>query len=201
MSRLPGVEVVVVGAGVTGAAAAYELSRAGVKTAIIEAGEVGSVASGASAGGVRQQNRDPRELSIAMKAIQRWPHLEDELGADLHYYQDGNVYLVEFEADLPAVEARVKREQEAGLEVEMVDSSCCGMAGNFGLAADTIDVSLAMGELSLLPAVRKAAADTIIVADGTSCRHQIRDGAGRKAVHVARVLAASAQGAARTKAI
>jgi hypothetical protein len=54
-------------------------------------------------------------------------------------------------------------------------------------------VSLAMGELSLLPAVRKADADTLIVADGTSCRHQIHDGAGRDAMHVARVLAKSLQ--------
>ena len=75
------------------------------------------------------------------------------------------------------------------LEVETVESSCCGMAGAFGYAADTIDVSLAMGELSLLPAVRKAPSDAIIVADGTSCRHQIHDGTGRDAVHVARVLA------------
>ena len=65
------------------------------------------------------------------------------------------------------------------------------MAGAFGYAADTIDVSLAMGELSLLPAVRKADADTLIVADGTSCRHQIHDGASREALHVARVLAMS----------
>ena len=65
------------------------------------------------------------------------------------------------------------------------------MAGAFGYDADTIDVSLAMGELSLLPAVRKARADTLIVADGTSCRHQIHDGAGREALHVARVLAMS----------
>ena len=63
----------------------------------------------------------------------------------------------------------------------------------FGYAADTIDVSLAMGELSLLPAVRKADADTLIVADGTSCRHQIHDGTGREAIHVARVLAMSLQ--------
>jgi FAD/FMN-containing dehydrogenase/Fe-S oxidoreductase len=75
------------------------------------------------------------------------------------------------------------------LTVETVESSCCGMAGAFGYGADTIDVSLAMGELSLLPAVRKAAEDAIIVADGTSCRHQIHDGTGREAVHVARVLA------------
>ena len=65
------------------------------------------------------------------------------------------------------------------------------MAGAFGYAADTIDVSKAMGELSLLPAVRKADAGTIIVADGTSCRHQIHDGTGREAIHVARVLAMS----------
>jgi Fe-S oxidoreductase len=78
-----------------------------------------------------------------------------------------------------------------GLTVETVESSCCGMAGSFGYAAETIDVSLAMAELSLLPAVRKADADTLIVADGTSCRHQIHDGAGREALHVARVLAMS----------
>jgi Fe-S oxidoreductase len=77
------------------------------------------------------------------------------------------------------------------LAVETIESSCCGMAGSFGYGADTIDVSLAMGELSLLPAVRKADADAIIVANGTSCRHQIHDGTGRDAVHLARVLAMS----------
>jgi Fe-S oxidoreductase len=76
-----------------------------------------------------------------------------------------------------------------GLEVEPIESSCCGMAGAFGFGAETIDVSMAMGELSLLPAVRKSSAGDIIVADGTSCRHQIKDGAGREALHVARVLA------------
>jgi Fe-S oxidoreductase len=77
------------------------------------------------------------------------------------------------------------------LKVETIESSCCGMAGAFGYAAETIEASLAMGELSLLPAVRKASAGDIIVADGTSCRHQIKDGAGRDAIHVARVLAMS----------
>jgi FAD/FMN-containing dehydrogenase/Fe-S oxidoreductase len=75
-----------------------------------------------------------------------------------------------------------------GLEVEEVESSCCGMAGAFGYGAGTIDVSLAMGELSLLPAVRAAGADVLVVADGMSCRQQIRDGAGRQALHAARVL-------------
>ena len=75
------------------------------------------------------------------------------------------------------------------LEVEKIESSCCGMAGAFGYQAETVDVSLAMGELSLLPAARAADADTVLVADGTSCRHQIESGAGRKAVHVASLLA------------
>jgi FAD/FMN-containing dehydrogenase/Fe-S oxidoreductase len=78
-----------------------------------------------------------------------------------------------------------------GLKVEPIESSCCGMAGAFGYHADTIAVSRAMGELTLLPAVRKAPDDAIIVADGTSCRHQIKDGTEREAVHVARVLANS----------
>jgi len=77
------------------------------------------------------------------------------------------------------------------LEVETVTSSCCGMAGAFGYGADTYDVSMRMGELSLLPAVRASGDDTLVVADGTSCRHQIRDGTGRTALHVAKVLRAA----------
>jgi Fe-S oxidoreductase len=75
-----------------------------------------------------------------------------------------------------------------GLDVEVVDSSCCGMAGSFGYQAENWDVSMKMAEAALLPAVRAAPAETMIVADGTSCRHQIRDGAKRNAVHVARIL-------------
>jgi FAD/FMN-containing dehydrogenase/Fe-S oxidoreductase len=78
-----------------------------------------------------------------------------------------------------------------GTEVESVEASCCGMAGAFGYGADTYEVSMAMGELSLLPAVRGAAPDTLIAADGFSCRHQIKDGTGRQAQHVARILDAA----------
>jgi FAD/FMN-containing dehydrogenase/Fe-S oxidoreductase len=84
-----------------------------------------------------------------------------------------------------------------GLEVETVETSCCGMAGAFGYGADTYEASLAMGELSLLPAVRKAAPDAIIAADGFSCRHQIHDGTGRTALHVARILREAMTGAGR----
>ena len=75
-----------------------------------------------------------------------------------------------------------------GLEVETIQSSCCGMAGSFGFDAKHYDLSMEMAEANLLPAVRAADADTLIVADGSSCRQQIRDGTGRQALHVARVL-------------
>jgi Fe-S oxidoreductase len=75
-----------------------------------------------------------------------------------------------------------------GLSVNVIDSSCCGMAGAFGYEANHYDISMQMAELSLLPAVRSAPAEALIVADGTSCRHQIQDGAKRRAVHVACVL-------------
>ena len=75
-----------------------------------------------------------------------------------------------------------------GLTVRPIESSCCGMAGAFGYAVETLEASKAMAELTLLPAVRAAAPDDLIVADGTSCRHQIADLAGRPALHSARVL-------------
>jgi FAD/FMN-containing dehydrogenase/Fe-S oxidoreductase len=75
-----------------------------------------------------------------------------------------------------------------GAKVTAIESSCCGMAGSFGYHAEHYDVSMSMGELSLFPAVRAAAADATVVADGTSCRAQIADGTGRGAVHAAVVL-------------
>jgi Fe-S oxidoreductase len=75
-----------------------------------------------------------------------------------------------------------------GLEVSTINSSCCGMAGAFGYGADTYDVSMRMAEADLLPAIRNADKDTIIIADGTSCRCQIGDATARNAQHVAVLL-------------
>src|SRR5262249_23768088 len=77
------------------------------------------------------------------------------------------------------------------LKVEVIESSCCGMAGAFGYGADTYQASMDMAELSLLPAVRRAGSATLVVADAPSCRHQIEDGAKQGALHAARVLAMS----------
>ncbi|MBU3622124.1 FAD-binding and (Fe-S)-binding domain-containing protein [Polynucleobacter sp. AP-Latsch-80-C2] len=74
-------------------------------------------------------------------------------------------------------------------EPKLIESSCCGMAGSFGYEAEHIEVSKKMAEANLLPAIRKAP-DAWVVADGTSCRHQIADGTQREAVHIAKILAA-----------
>ena len=80
-------------------------------------------------------------------------------------------------------------QEKAGMEIEPVETSCCGMAGAFGYGTETYDISIKMAEASLLPKLRLAEADAVIVADGTSCRCQISDGTGRTAAHVAKLLA------------
>jgi Fe-S oxidoreductase len=97
----------------------------------------------------------------------------------------GHCHQKAFDA-MPAIEAVLRR--VPGVAVKTVETSCCGMAGSFGYEAEHVEVSKAMAEMTLLPAVRQAPAASVL-ADGTSCRHQIYDGTGRQARHVARFLA------------
>ncbi len=78
--------------------------------------------------------------------------------------------------------------RKAGAEVEMINSTCCGMAGPFGFEADKIEVSKAIANLGLMPAVKAAAHTTVIVADGFSCREQINQLSDREGMHFAEVL-------------
>ncbi len=80
-------------------------------------------------------------------------------------------------------------ELPANYQVQVIPSGCCGMAGSFGYEEEHFQVSMQIGELVLLPAVRSAPAETIIAASGTSCRHQIKDGTGRIALHPIEILA------------
>jgi Fe-S oxidoreductase len=75
-----------------------------------------------------------------------------------------------------------------GLELEVLDSGCCGMAGSFGFESGKYDISMKCGERVLLPAVRRAAKDTLILADGFSCKEQIVQATGRGGLHIAQVL-------------
>ena len=76
----------------------------------------------------------------------------------------------------------------ANYTVDVIPSGCCGMAGSFGYEAEHFDLSMQIGELVLFPAVRSAPAETLIAAGGTSCRHQIKDGTGRHALHPVEIL-------------
>jgi Fe-S oxidoreductase len=78
--------------------------------------------------------------------------------------------------------------RRTGADVQLLDSGCCGMAGPFGFERDKYDVSQALGERVLLPAVRAAASETILVTDGFSCREQISQNTSRRAVHFAEVI-------------
>jgi FAD/FMN-containing dehydrogenase/Fe-S oxidoreductase len=94
-------------------------------------------------------------------------------------------------ATMDAEEALVR---DLADDIEMLDSGCCGMAGSFGFEPNHYDISMQVGDLVLLPAVRKASPDTLIVADGFSCREQIGQATGRRAVHVAQALQAANAG-------
>jgi Fe-S oxidoreductase len=90
---------------------------------------------------------------------------------------------------LVGIDAEAKVLAATGLDVQVLDAGCCGMAGSFGFERAHYDVSLAVGERALLPAVRAASAETLVVADGFSCREQIAQTTGRRALHLADVLA------------
>jgi len=85
-----------------------------------------------------------------------------------------------------------------GLDFEILDSGCCGMAGSFGFEADHYEVSVAAGERVLLPAVRSTTDDTLVIADGFSCREQIAQLTDRRALHLAQVLQLAISESART---
>ncbi|HJT36668.1 MAG TPA: heterodisulfide reductase-related iron-sulfur binding cluster, partial [Pirellulales bacterium] len=78
--------------------------------------------------------------------------------------------------------------KKLGMNFEMPDTGCCGMAGSFGFEKEHYDISMKIGEHKMLPAVREAEKDTLIVADGFSCKHQIMEGTDRRGLHLAQVL-------------
>jgi FAD/FMN-containing dehydrogenase/Fe-S oxidoreductase len=114
----------------------------------------------------------------------RWQLALDALPQRLAYLH-GHCHQKAFGA-MPAIVRTLRL--VPGLEVKTIASSCCGMAGTFGYEREHYEISLAMAERSLLPAVREAPPDALIVTDGVSCRHQIAAGARRDALHVAQVL-------------
>src|SRR5215469_16679076 len=117
-------EVLIIGAGVIGSSIAYHLARQGRQVLVVERSEIAAspAASWASAGGVRRQGRHPAEAMLAVEAIERWRTLEQELEADLHYRQGGNLLLAESEGEAEQLSGFVQRQQELGfIDVRFVD--------------------------------------------------------------------------------
>jgi len=137
---------------------------------------------------------DPRGQLIADNAFlfeEFFAKLADEGELDLEFQQATEKVLLHGHCHQKALVGTESSKQTLGLagcDVEEIDSGCCGMAGSFGYEAEHYDISLAMGEQQLFPAVRKTPDETTIVAAGVSCRQQIEHATGKQALHPAEVL-------------
>ncbi|MFT4038633.1 MAG: FAD-binding oxidoreductase [Thermomicrobiales bacterium] len=116
-------DVVIIGGGISGTAAAYELARLGVKVVLVEQGDLASMASGWTLAGVRQSGREAPELPLAMAAVERWGYLTEELGADVEYRRNGNLRLILDEDARAATEERIAAERAIGLPVEYLQDN------------------------------------------------------------------------------
>jgi glycine/D-amino acid oxidase-like deaminating enzyme len=115
-------QVVVIGGGISGTAAAYELARNGVNVTLLERGELASMASGWTLAGVRQSGRHPSELPLAAAAVARWKDLDEELVAETEYRQNGNLRLALAESDVPTIKGVVAASNAAGIEITYLDA-------------------------------------------------------------------------------
>ena len=153
-------DVVIIGGGIAGASTAYRLAEKGLRVILLERDRVGEQASGRAGGGVRQQNRHPSELPLAMAAVEIWTQIADELECDVDYRRFGNLRLLSTREELETYAQITAREQEMGLSVEIISPSELRNS-NFFLAAGFSGHAFCLG-----PVVGKLMAEWI--ADGRS---------------------------------
>ena len=110
-------EVVVIGGGISGTAAAYEMALAGANVTLLEQGSLASMASGWTLAGVRQSGRHPAELPLATAAVARWEQLGEELGADVEYRREGNLRLARSPEEVPVIQTIVAEQRDLGLDL------------------------------------------------------------------------------------
>lgn len=116
-------DVVIIGGGISGAVAAYELARTGASVTLLEQGALASMASGWTLAGVRQSGRHPAELPLATAAVRRWEQLSEELESDVGYRQDGNLRLARTPDEVPTIADLVREQRAQGLEVSFLDGN------------------------------------------------------------------------------
>ena len=110
-------DIAIIGGGISGTAAAYELAKTGARVILLERGDLASMASGWTLAGVRQSGRHPAELPLAQHAVRRWERLAEELGVDVEYRQEGNLRLARTEDEVATIQALVDDQRGAGLDV------------------------------------------------------------------------------------
>jgi sarcosine oxidase, subunit beta len=115
-------DVLVIGGGITGSSIALFLAEQGVSVTLLERGRVANAASGRNGGGVRQQNRHPAELELAMSAVKLWQKMDQRVGEDVGYRQTGNLRLIEKESAFKTFATEVERQVESGLEVHLLSA-------------------------------------------------------------------------------
>src|SRR3982074_2308008 len=108
-------EVAIIGGGISGCAAAYELARSGARVTLLERGGIASMASGWTLAGVRVSGRHPAEIPLAHAAIERWAGLSDELNAETEYVRSGNLRLARDEAELEVIRNIVAEQTALGV--------------------------------------------------------------------------------------
>ena len=118
-------DVIIIGSGVIGCAAAYYLAKKGTSVIVLDKDEnIGNGGSARNGGGVRQSGRDPRELPLAMYAVNNlWPNLSEELGVNVEYHKEGNLRLGKTEHHLEILQGLTDRATACGLEVRMIDGA------------------------------------------------------------------------------
>lgn len=169
-------DVVVIGGGITGLAAAYECARAGATVTLLEARRLGAMASSWTLGGVRQSGRDPAELPLARAAVARWGTLADELGGDTGYRRRGNLRLARSEAEVAVIRAMVETQRALGLDLDF-------LANRSAIAAIAPAVGAGVLAASFCPGDGHADPDRTLAAYAGAARRlgvEIREGAGAR---------------------